>query len=67
MKQRRALEISPPYSSGYGTFLLFGSVSSTSAGGGMFFEPWVLHRSRISASIATHLCSDVLCMKCVDF
>ena len=36
-------------------------------GGAMFFEPWVPHRSRISASIATHLCSDVLYMKCVDF
>ena len=59
MKQRRALAISPPYSSRYGKFLLFGSVSSTSAGGAMFFEPWVLHRSGISASIATHLCSDV--------
>ena len=33
MKRRRALTISPPCSSGYGTFLLFGSVSSTSAGG----------------------------------
>ena len=27
--------------------------------GGMFFEPWVFHRNRISALIATHLCSDV--------
>ena len=33
MKRRRALAISPPYSSRYGTFLSFGSVSSTSAGG----------------------------------